>query len=56
VRIKENGILAAEIEVHGAWMDLIKRKLTKQPPEKVRTAFDSLEKSEDFEIILLSKN
>ena len=53
---KQNGVLAAEIEVYGAWLDLLKRKLSKHPPIQVKTAFDSLEKSEDFEIILMKFN
>ena len=46
----EAGKVAAVIEVLGAWLDLQKRKLT-IPPEKYKTMFSSLEKTEDFEII-----
>ena len=53
---KQNGILAAEIEVHGSWLDLIQRKLAKQAPQQAKSAFDSLEKTNDFEMIpLLNK-
>jgi len=51
---KENGVLAAEIEIYGAWLDLKKRKLT-VPPTQIITTFNSLEKSEIFEIIPISK-
>ena len=39
---KQNGILAAEIEVYGSWLDLLKRKLAKQAPHQAKIAFDSL--------------
>ncbi len=53
---KQNGILAAEIEVYGSWLDLLKRKLAKQAPQQTKSAFDSLEKTNDFEMIpLLNK-
>jgi len=47
---KENAILAAEIEIYGAWLDLSLRKLT-IPPQDIITTFDSLEKADNFEII-----
>jgi acyl-CoA thioester hydrolase len=47
---KENDILAAEIEIYGAWLDLSLRKLT-IPPQDIITTFDSLEKADNFEII-----
>ncbi len=50
--IKENGIVSAEIEVYGAWIDLTKRKLT-TPPQEMITIFEGLEKSDDFELIEL---
>jgi len=53
---KQNGILAAEIEVYGSWLNLLKRKLAKEIPTQVKKAFDSLEKSDDFEIILMKFN
>lgn len=48
----EAGELAAIIKVHGAWMDLEKRKLTIPPPE-AQHLFDAAKKSENFEIIEL---
>lgn len=50
--IKENGVVSAEIEVYGAWIDLTKRKLT-VPPQEMITIFEGLEKSANFELILL---
>lgn len=52
--IKENGVIAAEIKIYGAWIDLKKRKLT-APPQEMVEVFDTLEKSEDFEQIILKK-
>ncbi len=51
---KENGVLAAKIEIYGAWLDLKKRKLT-VPPSQIITTFNSLKKSENFENIPVSK-
>ena len=51
---KQNGVLAAEIEVYGAWLDLEKRKLT-TPPQQIVTTFSALEKSENFEIISIKE-
>ena len=48
----ENGKLAAEINVYGAWIDLEKRKLA-IPTEKFHHLFLALDKTEDFEDILL---
>ena len=47
---KENGDLAAKIEIYGAWINLKKRKLT-APPEQVIKTMQNLEKEENFEII-----
>lgn len=47
---KENNVLAAQIEVFGAWLDLSQRKLT-IPPQEIVTTFEALDKSVDFEII-----
>lgn len=44
--------LAAEIKVYGAWIDLIKRKLT-TPPENFISIFSKLPKSENFKEIIL---
>ena len=49
-----DGILSAEIEIYAAWIDLSKRKLT-TPPEIILDVFDKLTKTNDFEIIPLSK-
>ncbi|AOW20463.1 acyl-CoA thioesterase [Urechidicola croceus] len=46
----EKGVLSAEIKVYGAWMDLIKRKLT-APPKEFVEVFNSIEKTSHFEII-----
>ena len=51
---KKNGVLAAQIEVYGAWIDLNIRKL-KAPPKEIIKTFESLEKAEDFEIIPVKK-
>jgi len=48
----KEGKLAAEIKVYGAWIDLIKRKLT-APPSKFESIFESLPKSNNFKEILL---
>lgn len=50
----EKNKLAAEIKVYGAWIDLVKRKLT-IPPQKFHTIFSKLEKSENFKEITLKK-
>jgi len=49
-----DGKLAAEINIYAAWMDLSKRKLT-TPPDIVIKVLDKLTKTDDFEIIPLSK-
>ncbi len=48
------GQLSAVINVYGAWLDLVKRKLT-SPPKKVKDVFDHLDKTENFEIIPLKR-
>lgn len=48
----EKGKLAAEIKVYGAWIDLIKRKLT-APPQKFADIFEDLPKSINFKEIIL---
>lgn len=50
----ERGVLAAEIKVYGAWIDLMKRKLT-APPKDFVEMFDSLPKSEAYEVIELKQ-
>ncbi|MBJ2174871.1 thioesterase family protein [Aureibaculum sp. A20] len=49
---REDGVLAAEIIVLGAWLDLTKRKLIQPPADMVKT-FKELTKSENFEEIPL---
>ena len=49
-----DGKLSAEIEVLGAWLDLAVRKLT-LPPTMITEAFSNFTKTEDFEIIPLSR-
>ncbi|NMM49862.1 acyl-CoA thioesterase [Marinigracilibium pacificum] len=46
---REDGVKAAEVIVEGAWIDILKRKLTTLP-EEMTERFKSLPKSEDFEI------
>ncbi len=50
--IKTDGVIAAEIKVYGAWIDLKKRKLT-VPPQEMIAIFEKLEKSANFEVIPL---
>lgn len=50
----ESGKLAAEINIYGAWIDLEKRKLA-TPTEKFHQLFSALEKTTDFEEIILKK-
>ncbi len=51
---KEDGRLAAEIEIYGAWLDLKERKLTR-PPEIVLQTLRDIERTEDFELIPMKK-
>ena len=53
--VRQDGILAAEIKVYGAWIDLKKRKLT-TPPQELANAIHLLEKTDDFEEILIKSN
>lgn len=48
--INEAGKIAAIIEVYGAWLDLIKRKLGILP-KKYDSLLSSMEKTDDFEVI-----
>jgi acyl-CoA thioester hydrolase len=48
----QKGQLAAEIKVYGAWIDLLKRKLTAPPKEFVKI-FEDLPKTENFKEIRL---
>lgn len=49
-----SGKISAVITVYGAWLDLVKRKLT-VPPVKFQNTFIDAEKTADFETILLKK-
>ena len=51
----EAGKLSAIVKVFGAWIDLSKRKLT-IPPKEAQHLFENAEKSEDFEVIPLSRH
>lgn len=53
--IKENGVIAAEIRIYGAWIDLTKRKLT-TPPQEMIAIFEKMEKPKNFENIILKKS
>ena len=44
---RQDGVKSAVITVDGAWMDIIKRKLT-TPPEEVVDAFLKIERTDDF--------
>ena len=52
--IKEDGTIAAIVNIDGAWMDLVKRKLT-VPNEFVQNIFASFPKSPDYELIVREK-
>ena len=52
---REDGVLAAEIEIYAAWIDLKKRKLT-EPPVTIVETFNSLERTENYEEISLTRN
>lgn len=51
--IKGDGSVATILNVDGAWMDLVKRKLA-QPNDFIRSIFSSFPKSEDFQTIVPS--
>jgi acyl-CoA thioester hydrolase len=48
--IKGDGTLAAILNIDGAWMDLIGRKLT-VPPELVQLIFGTFPKAHDYQLI-----
>ncbi|MGI9532132.1 acyl-CoA thioesterase [Lutimonas sp.] len=50
-----DGILSAEIEIYGAWIDLNKRKLT-TPPGIILEVLEKLTKTDDFEKISLKRS
>jgi acyl-CoA thioester hydrolase len=47
---KTDGTLCAVLTVDGAWMDIVRRKLS-SPPEKVHEVFNQMPKPGDFEWI-----
>jgi acyl-CoA thioester hydrolase len=49
--IKEDGSLAAIVNIDGAWLDLIKRKLV-VPPGLVQEIFAGFPKTTDYELIV----
>lgn len=52
--LKEDGTLAALLNIDGAWIDLTKRKLTK-PTDFIKNVFESFPKSNDFQMITPEK-
>ena len=52
---KRDGTLAAEIEIFGAWIDLVKRKLT-SPPDTMIDLAEHMSKTDDFETIPLKRS
>ncbi|WP_196890713.1 acyl-CoA thioesterase [Aureivirga marina] len=48
--IKPNGVVAAELIVTGAWLDLTKRKLT-TPPEDILNLLEKVDKTEDYIVL-----
>ena len=46
--VKADGGLAATINIDGAWIDLVKRKLT-APGEFIQSMFEKFPRSEDFQ-------
>jgi acyl-CoA thioester hydrolase len=49
--LKEDGTLAAILNLDGAWIDLAKRKLA-TPTDLIRQIFDNFPKAADFELIV----
>jgi acyl-CoA thioester hydrolase len=52
--VKADGSLAAIINIDGAWIDLVKRKLA-APGEFIQAMFEKFPKSEDFQITGVEK-
>ena len=52
--VKQGGTVAAIINVDGAWIDMIKRKLA-APPEFIQKIFESFPRSEDFQVVIPEK-
>ncbi len=51
---KEGGTLSAIINLDGAWIDIVKRKLA-VPNEFIQTVFQNFPKADDFKPIILTK-
>lgn len=51
---KEDGTLCAVINLDGAWIDIVKRKLA-MPDEFIQSVFQDFPKADDFEPIILTK-
>lgn len=51
---KEDGTVAAILNLDGAWLDIIQRKLA-TPPEFIQTIFQNFPKSESFQPIVPTK-
>lgn len=51
---KEDGTLSAIINLDGAWIDIVKRKLA-VPDEFIQSVFQDFPKVEDFQPIMLTK-
>lgn len=51
---KQDGTLCAVINLDGAWIDIVKRKLA-MPNEFIQTVFQDFPKADDFEPIILTK-
>ena len=49
--LKEDGTVAAILNLDAAWIDLVKRKLA-MPTELIKTIFAGLPKASDFELIV----
>jgi acyl-CoA thioester hydrolase len=52
--IKEDGSIAALVNIDGAWLDLIKRKLV-VPPALVQGIFASFPKTTDYELMVRNR-
>lgn len=54
VLTKNDGTLAATMNIDGAWIDTVKRKLA-MPPVELHAAFEQIPRSVDFEVIELAR-
>jgi len=51
---KEDGTLCSIINLDGAWIDIVKRKLA-VPDEFIQSVFQDFPKADDFQPIILSR-